>query len=182
MSVAPDEPKTQARIAVADPARLDDCRALWLSLRDHHAGTDPGMGPVRDDEDSWGRARAEYGTALSTPDGFLVLAEADGAAADAPLGCAFVAVKQGSPTWTAADRFGEVDVLAVAPEARGLGIGAALLRVVQEELDRRGAHEIRLIVTAGNAGAQAFYREVGFDTFAHVMRRVSPPSDRQPPR
>ena len=172
----PDPPRTPARIAVADPDRLDDCRALWLSLRDHHGGTDPGLGPVRSDDDSWARARAEWGASVGTPDGFLVLAEADGEPADAPLGCAFVSVKQGSPTWTAADRFGEVDVLAVAPGARGLGLGAGILRVVQEELDRRGAGEIRLVVTAGNLGAQAFYRELGFETFAHVLRRAAPPA------
>jgi len=47
---------------------------------------------------------------------------------------------------------------------------------VQAELDRQGAGECRLTVMAGNLGGQAFYRELGFDTFALEMRRTAPTS------
>lgn len=160
-----------ARIVIAGAERLDDCRALWLVLRDHHGATDPHIGTLRDDEDSWQRARAAFGAGVLRGDGFIVLAEQDDRPADAPVGCAIVSVKPGSPTWTAPDRVGEVEVLAVDPGARGLGLGRVLLDVVQQELERRGVTEQRLVVTAGNLGSQAFYRELGFATFALVMRR-----------
>lgn len=167
----PNAPRGPADVRVVDPARLDDCRALWLGLRDHHHGTDPGLGPVRGDDDSWARAREAYGAAILRGEGFLVLAEEPGRPADAPLGCALVNLVGGSPTWTITNPYGELEVISVDPAARGLGVGSALLDAVQAELDRLGASELRLIVTAGNVGAQAFYREAGFETFALELRR-----------
>lgn len=168
MSDAVEEP---ARIVIAGAERLRDCRALWLVLRDHHGSTDPHVGALRDDDDSWQRALAAFGKGVQAGEGFVVLAEQDGRPADAPVACAIVSIADGSPTWTAPDRVGTVEVLAVDPGARGLGLGRAVLDAVQEELERRGITEQRLVVTAGNLGSQAFYRELGFETFALVMRR-----------
>lgn len=167
----PDTTGAPARLVIAGAERLDDCRALWLVLRDHHGATDPHIGALRDDEDSWQRARSAFGAGVLRGEGFVVLAQEDGRPADAPLACAIVTVKGGSPTWTAPDTVGEVEVLTVDPAARGLGLGRAVLDAVQEELERRGVTEQRLVVTAGNLGSQAFYRELGFETFALVMRR-----------
>lgn len=164
MSV-PERPVT---LEVTGPERLDDLRAVWLALRDHHAEVEPGLGPVREDGDSWERARDGLAVSLSGDDAFLVLAgDGDGTT----VGGAAVSMQPGSPTWTAPARYGELEVLAVLPGARGLGIGRLLVDAVQERLQSLGVSECRLSVTAGNLGAHAFYRELGFDTYALLLRR-----------
>ena len=55
-----------------------------------------------------------------------------------------------------------VDVLVVAPEAEGQGIGRALLHHVEEWARERGYLEVVLDVFAGNEGATAFYERCGY--------------------
>lgn len=52
--------------------------------------------------------------------------------------------------------------VAVAPEARGVGIGQALLDRAVEYAAERGFREITLEVSTANAAAQALYRKNGF--------------------
>jgi ribosomal protein S18 acetylase RimI-like enzyme len=94
-----------------------------------------------------------------------------------PLACGIVTLQTGSPTWVSG-RYGYLEVLSVHPAARGLGVGRRVLDVAQAELDRLGAGELRLTVMSENLGAQAFYRELGFETFALDLRR--PPATTPP--
>ncbi|MEJ8562823.1 GNAT family N-acetyltransferase [Yoonia sp. GPGPB17] len=55
-----------------------------------------------------------------------------------------------------------MDGLFVAPEARGLGVGTALLDAVIDEAKRRGYTQVRLDVVDTNPRAKALYRHVGF--------------------
>jgi len=54
-----------------------------------------------------------------------------------------------------------VNSIAVASEARGRGVGAALLRFAEEKFARRG--QIFLLVSSFNVRAQAFYRREGYE-------------------
>jgi [ribosomal protein S18]-alanine N-acetyltransferase len=69
--------------------------------------------------------------------------------------------------WTVIDQ-AELGNVAVAPEARGLGIGRRLVEAALGRVRRRGACECFLEVRESNAGAQALYRGLGF---AKVGRR-----------
>lgn len=55
-----------------------------------------------------------------------------------------------------------MDGLFVAPEARGLGVGTALLDAIADEAKRRGYDQVRLDVVDTNPRAKALYRHVGF--------------------
>ncbi|WP_298672200.1 GNAT family acetyltransferase [uncultured Sphingomonas sp.] len=57
---------------------------------------------------------------------------------------------------------GWVYYLAVAPDARRAGLGRALMDAAEAWLRARGAPKLQLMVRAGNEGAQAFYRALGF--------------------
>jgi len=59
------------------------------------------------------------------------------------------------------DRF-LMDGLFVAPEARGQGVGTALLDAVADEARRRGYTEVRLDVVDTNPRAKALYQQQGF--------------------
>jgi len=55
-----------------------------------------------------------------------------------------------------------MDGLFVAPEARGSGVGTALLDAIVDEARRRGYAQVRLDVVDTNPRAKALYRHVGF--------------------
>ncbi len=63
--------------------------------------------------------------------------------------------------WTTLDQ-SELGNLAVAPEARGSGIGRALLNAMLPRLAQRGARECFLEVRRSNAVAQRLYASLGF--------------------
>ena len=60
--------------------------------------------------------------------------------------------------------YGEIDVLGVVPEARGIGLGRALLRWGVDWLQRRDTPHVRLMVDAENESALRLYRTEGFET------------------
>ncbi len=59
---------------------------------------------------------------------------------------------------------GEVAILGTVPEARGIGLGRALLRWGVQWLQRAGAPRITLIVDGENESALRLYRSEGFET------------------
>ncbi|EPX82539.1 Acetyltransferase [Rubellimicrobium thermophilum DSM 16684] len=60
-----------------------------------------------------------------------------------------------------------MDGLAVVPEARGRGVGTALLAVIAEEAQARGFREVRLEVVEENPRARALYERLGYRAVAH---------------
>jgi len=64
--------------------------------------------------------------------------------------------------WFAADE-AEIANLAVAPEARGQGVGAALLDAALAESERRGAAAVYLEVRDSNRTARRLYASRGFE-------------------
>jgi ribosomal protein S18 acetylase RimI-like enzyme len=56
----------------------------------------------------------------------------------------------------------QIQGLAVAEEARGLGVGRALVRAAVDEARRRGARRITLRVLGHNTPARALYAAEGF--------------------
>jgi GNAT superfamily N-acetyltransferase len=55
-----------------------------------------------------------------------------------------------------------VDLLVVAPEAEGRGVGRALMERVERWARENGCKEVVLDVFAGNEGARAFYERCGY--------------------
>lgn len=155
-------------IVRAGPDVIDELRPLWLAMVHHHATVAPHLGPVFDDEEAWRIRRADYDQWLLEPGAFaLVARDAQGTA----LGYALVTVNPASATWREPATIGLVESLSVLPEARGRGIGEALLERVAQELAAIGVHEIRLSVVATNAAALRFYERVGFQPFVVTLRK-----------
>lgn len=59
-------------------------------------------------------------------------------------------------------RIGAVEEVFVAPEARAAGLARALVERALEAMRERGAERLQLRVLAGNEGARAFWRSLGF--------------------
>ena len=89
------------------------------------------------------------------PEGFLLAFDDEGL-----VGFHWTKVHGGSEH--AHERTGEVYVLAVAPRARGTGLGSALTVAGLKYLQGLGLHDVMLYVDADNASAVALYTRLGF--------------------
>lgn len=65
-------------------------------------------------------------------------------------------------SWTVVDQ-SELGNVAVAAEARGAGIGRALVEAIVERVRARGSRECFLEVRESNLVAQGLYRDMGFE-------------------
>ena len=93
----------------------------------------------------------------------------------------FVAEEEGAvlgyaACWTVVDQ-SELGNVAVAPEARGRGVGGALVDAVVERVRERGAVELFLEVRESNRGAQSVYRERGFEVVGRRRAYYSSPTE-----
>jgi ribosomal protein S18 acetylase RimI-like enzyme len=155
---------------------LELLEPLWLHLFDHHRSVGDAGFPSIDRSESWPRRRRLYEQLFSEPGTFVVLAERDGT----PIGYALCHLRVGpDDTWTTGDVIGEVETLVLSPAARGRGLGTALLDTAEEELARRGAHDVLIAVMAGNESVEEFYRRRGMKpTVTYLMRLGRRPDSR----
>jgi len=143
-------------IVRAGGERLEEIGPIWRSLSDHHAEITPRELPVRPAEDGWPVRRPRYERSLADGAALFIAEGSEG-----PLGYAF-AISKGAPANLAIERVLEVETLAVLPEARGAGIGGALLDEVRELAAELGIKHIQLPVRTANEGALRFYERQGF--------------------
>ena len=66
------------------------------------------------------------------------------------------------PAVTDAGACAELLAVAVAPRARGHGLGGALVEAATNELARRGHTAVRVVTASGNEPAMALYQRCGF--------------------
>ncbi|HET6229592.1 MAG TPA: ribosomal protein S18-alanine N-acetyltransferase [Longimicrobiaceae bacterium] len=93
----------------------------------------------------------------------------------------FVAERGGVPVgyaacWTVVDQ-AELGNVAVAPEARGLGIGGALVDHAIRCARSRGAREVFLEVRESNVSAQSVYLAKGFQVLGRRRRYYTLPTE-----
>jgi ribosomal protein S18 acetylase RimI-like enzyme len=153
---------------------LDRLRPLWLALHHHHQAVGgERLGPYVDDDTSWTARRALYEEFLSAG-GFAMLAERDGALE----GYAMVAIKSSAETefddtWQSGDRVAEIETLVVLPEARGAGLGSALLDAVDAELAALGIEDALIAAFVTNVDAIRLYEKRGFRPASLYMIRLA---------
>jgi GNAT superfamily N-acetyltransferase len=148
---------------------IDELRPLWIALTRHHADVAPQLGPVRGEDDSWRRRRAQYQRWLAEdPRNFFLLARRDRRA----IGYAFgLLADSSSPTWEGDDlQVLDVETLSVLPEARGAGVGQRLLQGMRDEVAARGYDRLTLTVVSANRDALRFYEREGFAPAFTILR------------
>ena len=72
---------------------------------------------------------------------------------------------------------GEIGNIAVAPEQRRRGVGAALLGALFAESERRGAAVLRLEVRGSNLAARRLYEKNGFETVGKRKNYYEKPTE-----
>lgn len=148
-------------------ADVDSVAPLWMAMVEHHREVVDGSVPVRPAADAWQRRRQEYSTWLGDGSGLLFLARPGGA--DDPVGYAFCRLLPSGSTFDLGPVRGEVESLAVAKEARGAGVGSALLAACRAELGGRGCTHWSISVAAANTGAAALYARLGFRPWVQLL-------------
>jgi ribosomal protein S18 acetylase RimI-like enzyme len=155
-------------IEVLPVSEVDSLEGLWHQLLAHHgraAGHLTSLGALRTPEDSWRLRRSQYLEWLREPLTTVLVARD----AERLLGYAVMRVVEAPGSWSWADRTGVLETLVVDGEARGAGVGQALLREVRRRLGESGVDVVRISVMAGNEGAERFYRREGAVDFLSTL-------------
>ena len=161
---------------------------LWVAVHRHHAASMPELAPYVTDAETWAERGALYAELLAKPDTVLLLARVDGALAGYALSHVLDLDETWIPdTWRTGARIVELESLAVRPDARGAGIGSALLDAIEREWEALGVDDAIVGAVAGNAGAIRLYERRGYrPTWLYLSRfagrdgGAGPPS--HPPR
>ena len=66
--------------------------------------------------------------------------------------------------------FGYVFGVYTVPQARGRGVGRALMRAIAQQLRDEGRGYVLLSVDTPNEGARAFYERLGFEDASRMLR------------
>lgn len=111
-------------------------------------------------------SRRSYAAALANPRAVVLVARGTAGL----LGAATLFFRADSPA-------GRLYSIAVAPEARGQGLGAGLLRAIEAAASRRGAAALRLEVSVGNKSALALYQKSGYGVIGRVAGYYEDGSD-----
>ena len=161
-----------AELAVAEVDRVEP---LWKAMVAHHREVAGDAWPVRDEQSAWERRRAEYVAWLSSGEATMLAAVPAGEPGAAPLGYAVLRPSGVGPTWDLGERVGEVESLSVAPEARGRGVGTALLEAARERFRAQGIEFWSVAVVEANEGAVRMYERAGFRPYYRsLLGRIEP--------
>lgn len=159
-------------VCFGGPEDVESVAGLWMTMVEHHRAVAAEPWPIRDAQQAWTLRQAQYLGWLADGDGILLLARTSGSAE--PVGYCFCEMTGIGPTFDLGERIGDVGSLVVAREARGAGVGTALLSACRKELARRGIAYWTIGVVEGNNGALALYERVGFKPF---LRELLAPVD-----
>jgi GNAT superfamily N-acetyltransferase len=145
-----------AHVEPVPASEIDSLRPLWLELHHHHQRVGPELGPFASDEASWAHKRPKLERAAE--EGLLLRIGSQAMAS--------VLIDRDNPlwadTWVTGRDVADVDVLSVTAEARGQGLGSALLDAIDERLAGAGVHDQVIEILAPNTAAGRLYGRRGF--------------------
>ena len=150
---------------------IDDVARLLVAFRDHYEGDWP----------SENAFAAVVERLMDDPKTEYLL----GAPEEGQEAQAVCQLRYRLSVWTASDDCWLEDLF-VAEEARGSGLGEAMVTAALEQARSRGCRRIELDVDAGNAAARALYEKTGFapknDGAIFMQRRIweNHPEERRP--
>jgi GNAT superfamily N-acetyltransferase len=158
----------EVRLRDGGAGDLDKVEPLWKILQGHHAEVGSRLTAVaefRSGDESWRRSREHYERLLDPPDSFLLLAELG----QETVGVALVHMRDSGATMDLAYPVPHLELLVVAPEQRGLGIGTVMLQEIASRAKAVSAVAVTVNVFAGNEAARRLYERLGFTQYFEVL-------------
>lgn len=151
-----------------DPERIDELAPLWMQLQAHHLVVAAYQPLLADLEQSWQARRRWYRHLLSTGSEYFVARDDDGTA----LGyCMARSIPGKDDTFVVRGGIVDVQTLVVDGDARGRGVGTALLAAVEQYTRDLDMDTMQIEVMVGNDRAESLYASLGFRIAEHVMYR-----------
>ena len=148
---------------VIRPAEEDDHDALLEQFRALNVFEDAISGDRRIDRPGAVESLADAWRQVRETDGRALVAERDGRV----IGHLFLVFPEDAPfIQTRFRRFAYVSELFVRAEARGGGVGSALLAEAERIAVARGTSRMKIAVLVGNDAAASVYRRAGFAAYA----------------
>jgi ribosomal protein S18 acetylase RimI-like enzyme len=155
-------------ISRGSAADIPDLEAAFLSLHEHHRALSA-VALTEPAERAWAERVRTYKQWFSENRALLHLARIAGRC----VGYAFTVLHPGSDEWFPLGAgYAELYSLAVLPEVRGLGIGTALLDVVDAALAEAAIPNLTVAVMVQNDPAIRLYRRRGLVPGELIMYRV----------
>ncbi|WP_160159357.1 GNAT family N-acetyltransferase [Streptomyces sp. SLBN-118] len=155
-------------IDVLAASEIDHLEGLWGQLLAHHSKKAPHLaelGALRSPAESWRLRREQYIEWLREPRTTVLVAR-DG---DRLLGYAVVRVLDAPGSWQWGDQVGVLETLVVDDDARGTGVGQALVGAARERLAELKVQVMKISVIAGNEDAVRFYQREGAVDFVRTL-------------
>ncbi|GAA1624431.1 hypothetical protein GCM10009744_09870 [Kribbella alba] len=134
---------------------------LWASMVEHHRAVAGEDWPVRTAEAAWAIRREQYVGWLTDGSGTLLLATTDAGL----VGYAMLQIQPSGASWDLGPSIGELESLAVVPEARGQGVGHRLMGECRKLLRERGIDHWTVGVVEANEDAVRLYLREGFKPY-----------------
>lgn len=166
------------RIDRAHLRDLTKVKPLWKAMIADYAELSDGMWEVRAPQEAWERRHQEYLEWINDAGGVVFLATDSETPDDEVVGYAALHFVTSGATFDLGESFGDIETLAVKPEYRGRGVGAALMAACQRELEHREIAYVSLQTLACNTKALRLYERSGFQPFmTRLVKRVDSDDD-----
>jgi ribosomal protein S18 acetylase RimI-like enzyme len=153
------------RIREFESRDLPGIRSCVVILQDHERGIDPRMPPGPEIADEYVEHMLERCKAWK---GTIFVAEDSGRVAG--FVCIWSKARSDEPQ-DGPKEYGLVSDLVVVPEARGTGLGRALLKRAETYARRAKARWLRVGVLSSNRGARALYSAAGFQPYLEYLEK-----------
>lgn len=156
------EPSGAIPIERVSPEAAGSLAPLWFELHHHHQAVSPHLGPFASDAASWAiiegllEESARHGLLFAARRGEEIIGLASAVVHSAEATASY------ADTWATTGRIAETKFLVVARDARGSGVGTALMDTVEQELAVRGVADHLIGAIAPNRDAIGFYESRGF--------------------
>lgn len=163
------------RIRRAHVRDLTKVKPLWKAMMARYDDISDGAWQIREPAEAWARRHQEYLEWINDATGVVFLAVDDD---DEVIGYAALRFVTSGAAFDLGENYGDLESLAVQPENRGQGVGAALMAACRKELDRREIHFWVLETLTSNRAALRLYEREGFSPFmVKMVQHLGGPSD-----
>lgn len=157
---------SDARIEAGGAELIPGLQSLWEALFDHHVSVGGAGLPTVERERSWPLRRAHYERLFAgQPWAAIWVVRAD----ERVIGYAL-----GYEDRVGGRRAAVLETLSVLPEARGGGIGAELMRLLDARAAAEGIGLGAVDVLGGNARARSLYLRTGYEPLSENWMRTEP--------
>jgi GNAT superfamily N-acetyltransferase len=159
-----------ADILRADESHLEAIGVLWWEFLQFHQDIERVF--ITDENSIAGFKSDHLRPHMTSEDGLVLVALDKGTV----VGFSISEIRRARPGLQRAP-YGYIDTMAVTADRRRAGIGEGMFGQITEWIQAKGVQRIEIGTDARNAGANAFWKKMGFTVYHHEMYTTIQPGD-----